>query len=445
MNDLFHNPFDAIVAAAYGSRPPISTSPLTPPFLPSQRTTYEDVGSDPAYAQLEEELMRVLKAKRKPTVKSKLGNTLRAGLTAAAMPNRAFGGPMDTIAAIAGGLGGAQDQDILQQKLFDEEQGRQARSIQAMLEERRRKAVAGAQAGSYAARAAYDNWRMNKPPAPEKYTYLTPGGGQVLKTTPSGATEWIPVPGFKPPATEEEKATARLDARVKKIAEVEEALDNGTIDEAGARTRLKAIGADIPPKEEKMTWEAAAKVSLARKGVTEPDALQLMTEAERIKNSTKPIKQKNKARTDTVDESLANLHATFRSTGRVMPGDDKGVKQYYQDMLAWFNALDANVRDRLVPKNVYGSVVENLTRHAGKALSRRGAGGGVQAKLDEVLPGAPKTTPTPTPKPKPSDPSTPKPKTVKMKAPNGVIRDVPADQVEHYKKRGATVVDGGMA
>ena len=402
MNDLSHNPFDAIVAAAYGSRPPISTSPLTPPFLPSKRTTYEDLESDPAYAQLEEELMRVLKAKRKPAVKSKLGITLRAGLTAAAMPNRAFGGPMDTIAAIAGGLGGAQDQDILQQKLFDEEQGRQAKSIQAMLEERRRKAVAGAQAGSYEARAAYDNWRMNKPPAPEKYTFLTPGGGQVLKTTPSGATEWLPVPGFKPPATEEEKATATYNAKVTAIADAYRKRRNGETSEEEFKSVIQALGGTVASKNERArTVQDAAREVLAKEGITDPTDTQLLSVQKKLEDAYKVKKGGGKQSiTERFNKAILAVQSRFRDAnqGEVMPSDEKGIKAYYQKLLAWFNGLDDKTRDEIVPTELYGSVLKELRSQAQKTLPRRGVGSGVQEKLNTVLPGAPKPKPnTPSP------------------------------------------------
>lgn len=361
MANLIKNPFNDIVAAAYGnSRPPLSTSPVTPPFLPGQRTPY-DIGDDPAYAQLEEELKQVLNAKRNMGTRAKIGNVLRAGLSAASQPNRAFGGPMDVLAAISGGMSGAQDQDILQRKLFDEEQARRARSIQAMLEERRRKSVAEAQAGQYNARAAYDHWRMNKPAGQQKYTFLTPGGGQVLKTSPTGEVEWLPVPGATKPPTEEEKQAARLNAKVKAIGDIEAGFKTGAFDEAGRRARLKAIGADIPPTEVKVTWNEAAKNILG------PDATpaQILNKAEELKRKARPKGAGKKTQAEKKNETLATLHTSFQSLGNPLPGDDAKRKAYYQSMLTWIGSDPA--AKALIPNDVYGDVLKEVQINAGKA------------------------------------------------------------------------------
>lgn len=382
------NPFDDIVNSAYSMA-------STPPFLRSnQRTTYDELGNDPAYTQLEEELKQILRAKRNTGTKAKIGNVLRAGLSAAARPNRAFGGPMDVLAAISGGMSGAQDQDILQRKLFDEEQARRARAIQAMLEERRRKAVAEAQTGQYNARAAYDNWRMNKPAAQQKYTFLTPGGGQVLKTTPTGEAEWLPVPGFKAAATEEEKATARVAAKVKAIGDIEKGFKAGEFDEAGRRARLKAVGADIPPEEVKITWNEAAKNALG------PNATptQILTKAKELEWNARPKGAKKKSREDTRDETLAALHTSFQALGNPLPGDDAERKKYYQSLLAWIGS-DPEAK-ALIPNNVYGAVLAQVQANAGRTVGK--VGGPTNEDLDDTVKkpaAAPKTSPAKRPRP----------------------------------------------
>lgn len=439
MPNLFQNPFDSIVNAAYRGAPPYSTSPITPPYLPQQRTTYDELGNDPAYTQLEEELKQILRAKRNTGTKAKIGNVIRAGLASASQPNRAHGGPMDMLAAISGGMSGAQDQDILQQKLFNEEQARQANLIQGMLEERRRKAVAEAQMGSYNATRARNEWMMNRPAAPPKSTFLTPGGGQVLKTLPDGTFEWMPIPGYKPPATEEEKAAARLKAKVDKIAEVEAEFNAGKIDEAGRRSRLKVLGADIAPEEQKNTWSAAAVVSLTQKGVLDPDPLQVMTEAARLQNLSRPKNKGGKTKTQgqLKNETLAGLHANFQALGNLLPGDDAGRKKYYQSMLEWLNTPE--VREG-IPAAVFGDVLKAVETNAGRTIGKNR--GLRNDDLGDTKKGA--ATP-PSVTPLVALPNTTKPKTVRMKAPDGTIKPVPADQVEYYKKRGATVVTGGMA
>lgn len=396
MPSLFQNPFDSIVNAAYSGAPPYSTSPLTPPFLPSQRTTYDELGSDPAYTQLEEELKQILRAKRNTGTKAKIGNVLRAGLASASQPNRAFGGPMDMLAAISGGMNGAQDQDILQQKLFNEEQARQANLIQGMLEERRRKAMAEAQSSSYNARAAYDNWRMNKPATGSGYTFLTGSDGRFLKANKdTGQHELIGDPRT-PPETEAQKAAARLKAKVDKIAEVEVEFNAGKIDEAGRRSRLKVLGADIAPEEQKNTWSAAAVVSLTQKGVLDPDPLQVMTEAARLQNLAKPKSKGGKTKTQgqLKNETLAGLHAKFQALGNLLPGDDAGRKKYYQSMVEWLNTPE--VREG-IPAAVFGDVLKAVETNAGRTLGRN-RGLNNQDDLGETKKGA-ATPPAPSPKP----------------------------------------------
>lgn len=387
--------------SGYGAQRPmssISTSPITPTFLPpsTQRTTYDELGSDPAYTQLEEELKQILRAKRNTGTKAKIGNVLRAGLASASQPNRAYGGPMDMLAAISGGMSGAQDQDILQQKLFNEEQARQANSIQGMLEERRRKAVAEAQMGSYNATRARNEWMMNRPAAPPKSTFLTPGGGQVLKTQPDGTFEWMPIPGFKKPETEVDKATARLKVTMDGIAQVEADLAASKIDEAGAAVRLKALGALVPKEEQKNNLTAGAITRLKARGVLNPDPLEVVTEEAKLKNELYPKSKGGKSKTQgqLKNETLAGLHANFQALGNLLPGDDAGRKKYYQSMLEWLNTPE--VREG-IPAAVFGDVLKAVETNAGRTLGRN-RGLNNQDDLGETKKGA-ATPPAPSPKP----------------------------------------------
>ena len=364
--------------SGYGAQRPmssISTSPITPTFLPpsTQRTTYDELGSDPAYTQLEEELKQILRAKRNTGTKAKIGNVLRAGLASASQPNRAYGGPMDMLAAISGGMSGAQDQDILQQKLFNEEQARQANSIQGMLEERRRKAVAEAQMGSYNATRARNEWMMNRPTPPEKFTYLTPGAGQVLETTPSGHKQWVPVPGYKPPETEAEKETAKLNAVFDAIAKVEDGFKAGKFDEAGRKARLQALRANVQTEVQKNDLNTAAVTRLAARGILNPDPLEVVTERAALESelaklypkSTKSGKTKTQGQLKS--ETLTKLHTSFQALGNVFPGDDAERKKYYQAMVEWLNTQE--VRES-IPAAVFGDVLKDVESRAGKALGR---------------------------------------------------------------------------
>lgn len=366
---------------------PYDIPATTPPFLRSnQRTTYEElsdpvmgmqvrspmIGDDPAYTQLEEELRNVLRARRDTGMKSRLGGILRGGLSAAAMPNRAYGGPMDTIAAIAGGIGGAQDQDILQQKLFAEEQARQARTIQAMLEERRRKAVADAQAGSYDATRAYREWQMNKPTA-DGYTFLSGSNGAFLKANKNtGETEMIQ--GGTPPVreTEAQKATARLKVTMDGIAQVEADLAANKIDEAGAAVRLKALGALVPEKERKNNLTAAAITRLNARGVLNPDPVQVVTEEAKLRNELYP-KRGNKGNkpttTEVVSDAVSKVHAAYQqASGVTIPGDDKARKEYYQNLLTWFSSNPAI--ETLIGTKAYKGVLDHIQTNASRALPK---------------------------------------------------------------------------
>lgn len=408
MPNLFQNPFDSIVRAAYGGAPPYSQSPITPPFLPPtpQRTSYDELSNDPAYTQLEEELKQILRAKRNTGTRAKIGNVLRAGLASASQPNRAFGGPMDILSAISGGMSGAQDQDILQQKLFNEEQARQANSIQGMLEERRRKAVAEAQMGSYNATRARNEWMMNRPAAPPKSTFLTPGGGQVLKTLPDGTFEWLPVPGHVKPATEEEKATARLNATIDAIAKVEDDFKAGKFDESGRRARLKALRADVAPEVQKNDLNAAAVTRLAARGVLNPDPLEVATERAALESelaklypkSTKAGKTKTQGQSK--NETLAALHQEFQANGNIFPADDAGRKKYYQAMSVWINTPEVKER---IPSTVFDDVLKRVESMAGRTLGRsRGLSNqddlGDTKKKGAATPSAPSPKPTGSPR-----------------------------------------------
>lgn len=378
MPGLFSNPFDSIVAGSY------SIPPTTPPFMPpmsgSERTTY-DLGSDPGYAALEEELKRVLRAKRRQTKRGAVGNILRAGLSAAATPNRAFGGPMDVLASIAGGMEGHQRQDILQDKLFEEEQARQAKSLQAMLQERRQRSVANAQAASDLARGAYYDDRRTRP-TEKKFTGMSLGSGLGMVLGSDGSVRMVggQAPTESTAEKERAKANAQVKAMVDGVLELGSLRDSGVLNDEQYRSAMFALTKDKGPEVLRDTWANAAR------GILGPDASQaeVMKKAEELKTAAKPkTTGKGSAGKQTQGEVRNNEFKRLeREFVAANPGVSRGsttksIAAFYASMLGWLND-NQDVKDSIVSR-VAADVMKDIETRATKTGRR-----GFKDVLDEV-------------------------------------------------------------
>lgn len=378
MPGLFSNLFDSIVAGAY-SMPP-TTPPFMPPMSGSERTTY-DLRSDPGYAALEEELKRVLRANRRQTKRGTVGNILRAGLSAAAAPNRAFGGPMDVLASIAGGMEGHQRQDILQDKLFEEEQARQAKSLQSMLQERRQKSVANAQAASDMARGAYYDDRRTRP-TEKKFTGMSLGSGLGMVLGSDGSVRMVgsQAPTESTAEKERAKANAQVKAMVDGVLELGDLRDSGVLNDEQYRSAMFALTKDKGPEVLRDTWQNAAREQLP----TNATRTEVMKKAAALEREAKP-KATGKGGSGKLTQGEVRNNEFKRLEREFVaanPGVSRGsttksIAAFYASMLNWLNG-NQDVKDSIVSR-VAADVMKDIETRATKAGKR-----GVREILKDV-------------------------------------------------------------
>lgn len=177
----------------------------TPSFLPSRDDGSVSVpGSDP----LEDELIQLLRKRRQPNLGGRIGNVIRGGVAAAAQPNRAFGGPMDALAAFSGGLNNARVLDLQDEQLYNRRQDRDVDMLGEIINNQRRGQVAQSQIEANRARAMAAEAAMARANK-EKNTVVT-GTGTVLERDANGKLVPVFTPSTKPvEPTEEEKNAAR--------------------------------------------------------------------------------------------------------------------------------------------------------------------------------------------------------------------------------------------
>lgn len=374
MPGLFSNPFDSIVAGVY------SIPPTTPSFMPPQERTTYNLGADPGYAALEEDLKRVLGANRKRTKRGQVGNILRAGLSAAATPNRAFGGPVDVLASIAGGMEGHQRQDILQDKLFEEEQARQAKSLQSMLQERRQRSVANAQAASDMARGAYYDDRRTRP-TEKKFTGMSLGSGLGMVLGSDGSVRMVgsQAPTESTAEKERAKANAQVNAMVNGVLELGSLHDSGVLNDEQYRSAMFALTKDKGPEVLRDTWANAAR------GILGPDASQadVMKKAEELKTAAKPKTAGKvggkKTQGEVRNNEFKRLESEFvaANPGVSRGSTTKSIAAFYASMLGWLND-NQDVKDSIISR-VAGDVMKDIETRATKTGKK-----GLKDVLDEV-------------------------------------------------------------
>lgn len=415
---LFDNPFDQFVNRDFSPAP---TSPITPPFVDPTMYKLED---DQEYADLESQLRKVLAARRPQTKRGSIGNIIRAGLSSASAPNRAFGGPMDALSAFAGGMNLHRGGEIQDDQRFEQEQNRQARSLATMLGERRHRAEANARIASEEAQAAYHRARMNAPPElTDPYTYMTTSGGDLVKVNKRlGIETWLKNPNKVDNKTKAQEILEEATATQKVLTGLDAQLEAGEISENTHRALYKKYSNhDITGKitSDFLADRAEAIEVLTREGKDPTnEAINAYIDRKNLEAAKKKKKElagigggagagRPAPKWQVENEAMDGVEAAFKS---IYPDADRGnteksIKDYYARMLQWYNATP-EVRER-VPAKIRDTVISKLEAKATKQGKKAGALG---LNISDFMK---------------KDGN--KPKTVKLRAPNGKeTREFPA-------------------